>query len=66
MKKDIFNFIILEKNIKFQDILKIYNSMIDTFDIYDLNSEIEMSVIELDVNNYVVLPICESKNSDEV
>lgn len=66
IKKDIFNFIILEKNIKFQDILKIYNSMIDTFDIYDLNSEIEMSVIELDVNNYVVLPICESKNSDEV
>lgn len=66
LKKDIFNFIILEKNIKFQDILNIYSSMVDTFDIYDINSEIEMSVIEMDINNYVVLPICESKNSDEI
>lgn len=66
LKKDIFNFLILEKNIKFDDIIRIHKSMIETFDIYELNSDIEMSVIELDVQNYIVLPICESNKSDEL
>jgi hypothetical protein len=65
LRKDLLNFLILEKNISFDDIIHCYNNIVDTFDIF-LDTSIEnLQIIEYEESNhFVILTIPNSESSD--
>ena len=65
LRKDLLNFLILEKNISFSDIISCYNKIVDTFDIF-LDTAIEnLQIIEYEESNhFVILTIPHSESSD--
>lgn len=65
LRKDLLNFLILEKNISYDDIIYCYNQIVDTFDIFLDTSVENLRIIEYEESNhFVILTIPHSESSE--